>query len=96
MSQLPRELALRIALAARVLPDVDVPRLIEILHEKVGVPLDDEKLKSAVLNCLDSYYMLEARSKKIIKSSNYQPEDIELKNALSEKSTSSIASKLTK
>ncbi len=52
MSQLPRELALRIALAARVLPDVDVPRLIEILHEKVGSPLDDEKLKSITVTNL--------------------------------------------
>ncbi len=52
MSQLPRELALRIALAARVLPDVDVPKLIEILHEKVGMPLDDEKLKSVTVTNL--------------------------------------------
>jgi nitrogen fixation protein NifX len=52
MSQLPRELALRIALAARVLPDVDVPRLIEILHDKVGSPLDDEKLKSVTVTNL--------------------------------------------
>lgn len=52
MSQLPRELALRIALAARVLPDVDAARLIEILHEKVGMPLDDEKLKSITVTNL--------------------------------------------
>lgn len=52
MNQLPRELALRIALAARVLPDVDVPKLIEILHEKVGMPLDDEKLKSITVTNL--------------------------------------------
>jgi len=52
MTQLPRELALRIALAARVLPDVDVPKLIEILHEKVGTPLDDEKLKAVTVTNL--------------------------------------------
>ncbi len=52
MNPLPRELALRIALAARVLPDVDVPKLIEILHEKVGMPLDDEKLKSITVTNL--------------------------------------------
>ncbi len=52
MSQLPRELALRIALAARVLPDVNVQKLIEILHEKVGTPLDDEKLKSITVTNL--------------------------------------------
>lgn len=52
MTQLSRDLALRIALAARVLPDVDVTRLIEILHEKVGTPLDDEKLKSVTVTNL--------------------------------------------
>jgi len=52
MSQLSRELALRIALAARVLPGVDVPKLIGILHEKVGSPLDDEKLKAITVTNL--------------------------------------------
>lgn len=52
MSQLSRELALRIALAARVLPGVDVPQLIGILHEKVGTPLDDEKLKAITVTNL--------------------------------------------
>lgn len=52
MMQLSRELALRIALASRVLPGVDVQRLIDILHEKVGRPLDDEKLKSITVTNL--------------------------------------------
>lgn len=52
MSQLSRELALRIALATRVLPGVDVPKLIGILHEKVGSPLDDEKLKAITVTNL--------------------------------------------
>ncbi|AEF99862.1 dinitrogenase iron-molybdenum cofactor biosynthesis protein [Methylomonas methanica] len=52
MSQLSRELALRIALATRVLPGVDVPQLIGILHEKVGSPLDDEKLKAITVTNL--------------------------------------------
>ncbi|MCQ8128870.1 dinitrogenase iron-molybdenum cofactor biosynthesis protein [Methylomonas rivi] len=52
MNQLSRELALRIALATRVLPGVDVPQLIGILHEKVGSPLDDEKLKSITVTNL--------------------------------------------
>lgn len=52
MSQLPRELALRIALAARVLPGVDVKQLIDILHDKVGRPLDDEKLKAITVTNL--------------------------------------------
>jgi nitrogen fixation protein NifX len=52
MNQLPRELALRIALASRVLPDVSVPKLIGILHDKVGSPLDDEKLKAITVTNL--------------------------------------------
>jgi len=52
MSQLSRELALRIALASRVLPGVDVQRLIDILHDKVGQPLDDEKLKAITVTNL--------------------------------------------
>ncbi len=52
MSQLSRELALRIALASRVLPGVDVQRLIDIMHDKVGRPLDDDKLKSITVTNL--------------------------------------------
>lgn len=52
MTQLSRDLALRIALAARVLPGVDVQQLIDILHEKVGRPLDDEKLKAITVTNL--------------------------------------------
>lgn len=52
MTSLSRELALRIALAARILPGVDVPRLIGILHDKVGSPLDDEKLKAITVTNL--------------------------------------------
>ena len=52
MSQLSRELALRIALAARVLPGVDIPKLVGILHDKVGSPLDDEKLKAITVTNL--------------------------------------------
>lgn len=52
MTQLSRDLALRIALAARVLPGVGVQQLIDILHEKVGRPLDDEKLKAITVTNL--------------------------------------------
>ena len=52
MEALPRELALRIALASRILPGIDVPRLLEILHERLGPPLDDEKLKSITVTNL--------------------------------------------
>jgi nitrogen fixation protein NifX len=39
-----RDTALRIALAARTLPDVDLPTLIDVLNERLGPPLDLEKL----------------------------------------------------
>jgi len=52
MQQLSRELALRIALASRVLPGVDVKKLLGVLHEKVGSPLDDEKLKAITVTNL--------------------------------------------
>lgn len=52
MSQLSREIALRIALAARVLPGVDLPKLISIMHDKVGSPLTDEKLKAITVTNL--------------------------------------------
>ena len=52
MSQLSRELALRIALATRVLPGVDIQKLVGVLHAKVGSPLDDEKLKSITVTNL--------------------------------------------
>jgi nitrogen fixation protein NifX len=52
MSQLPRDLALRIALASRVLPGVGIEKLISLLHSKVGSPLDDQKLKSITVTNL--------------------------------------------
>ncbi len=52
MTQLSREHALRIALASRVLPGVDVPTLIGILHDKVGSPLDGDKLKAITVTNL--------------------------------------------
>jgi len=39
-----RDTALRIALAARTLPDVDLATLISVLNERLGPPLDLEKL----------------------------------------------------
>lgn len=52
MEQLDRGLALRIALASRILPGVDVGDLVSILHDRVGSPLDDEKLKSVTVTNL--------------------------------------------
>ncbi|MBV5302165.1 MAG: dinitrogenase iron-molybdenum cofactor biosynthesis protein [Methylococcales bacterium] len=52
MNQLSQELALRIALASRVLPDVGIPKLITVLHEKLGNPLNDEKLKAITVTNL--------------------------------------------
>lgn len=46
MNTLSKDLALRIGLAARVLPAVDISRLLDILQERLGTPLTDEKLKS--------------------------------------------------
>ena len=40
-------------LASRILPGIDVPSLLEILHERVGYPLDDEKLKSITVTNLN-------------------------------------------
>ena len=52
MAELTREIALRIALAARVLPDMSVGKLLDILHDRVGAPLDDEKLKAITVTNL--------------------------------------------
>ena len=52
MENLDRELALRIALAARILPGVPLSELLEILHGLLGVPLSDEKLKSVTVTNL--------------------------------------------
>lgn len=52
MEALDRELALRIALASRVLPGVELGELLDILHERVGSPLDDEALKRVTVTNL--------------------------------------------
>jgi nitrogen fixation protein NifX len=52
MDALPRELALRIALATRVLPGMTIAKLIGALHDSVGSPLDDERLKSVTVTNL--------------------------------------------
>ena len=52
MAELNREIALRIALAARVLPDMSIAKLLDILHDRVGTPLDDEKLKAVTVTNL--------------------------------------------
>ena len=40
-----RETALRIALAARALPEVGVGRLLDILHQRIEGELDEESLQ---------------------------------------------------
>jgi nitrogen fixation protein NifX len=52
MAELTRDIALRIALAAKVLPGVGIPKLLDILHQRVGTPLDDEKLKAVTVTNL--------------------------------------------
>ncbi len=44
--QISRDVALRVGLAARVLPGVDPARLIGVLESIVGLPLDEQKLES--------------------------------------------------
>ena len=49
---LPRELALRIALAARVLPGTDVRQLISVLEKRIGLPLTESKLTTVTVTHL--------------------------------------------
>lgn len=49
-----REIALRIGLAARVLPDTSPRRLMEMLIEKLGSPLTEEKLAHVTVTQLKS------------------------------------------
>ena len=43
---LSRELALRIGLAARALPDTDAKRLFTVLTDCIGLPITEEKIGS--------------------------------------------------
>ena len=47
-----RELALRIGLAARALPDTDAKRLFKVLTDCVGLPLTEEKISGINLHAL--------------------------------------------
>ncbi len=49
---LSRELALRVGLAARVLPGVDARRLLDVLNERVGSPISEKKLASVTVTHL--------------------------------------------
>lgn len=49
---LSRELALRIGLAARALPDTDAKRLLSVLTDCIGLPITEEKLTGINLNTL--------------------------------------------
>jgi nitrogen fixation protein NifX len=49
---LSREVALRIALAARILPDVGVGQLLEILHRRISGDLTEESLKGITVTDL--------------------------------------------
>jgi nitrogen fixation protein NifX len=52
MAELARDIALRIALAAKVLPGISIAHLLDVLHDRVGKPLDDEKLKAVTVTNL--------------------------------------------
>jgi nitrogen fixation protein NifX len=58
MSQdaLSRELALRIGLAARALPDTNAERLLKVLTSELGLPITEEKLASLNLKTLKTAY----------------------------------------
>ena len=58
MSQntLSRELALRIGLAARALPDTSVQRLMTVLTDVLGLPITEEKLATLNLKTLKTAY----------------------------------------
>jgi nitrogen fixation protein NifX len=49
---LSRELALRIGLAARALPDTDAKRLLSVLTDCIGLPITEEKIVGIDLNTL--------------------------------------------
>lgn len=51
---LTREVALRVGLAARVLPDTNARQLLEVLIEKLGAPLTEEKLGHVTVTQLKS------------------------------------------
>jgi hypothetical protein len=51
---LSRELALRIGLAARALPDTDAKRLFKVLTHCVGLPLTEDKIGGITLQSLKS------------------------------------------
>lgn len=52
MPALSRDAALRIALAARVLPGVDVGQLLEILHRRIDGEINEETLKAITVTQL--------------------------------------------
>lgn len=52
IANIDRDTALRIALAARTLPDVDLGTLIEVLNQRLGPPLDLEKLSRVTVTHL--------------------------------------------
>lgn len=49
---LTREIALRIGLAAKVLPGIDVRQLMQVLDNRVGAPLTEAKLKKVTVTHL--------------------------------------------
>lgn len=51
-NSLPRELALRIGLAAKVLPETDPERLLKVIDDAVGLPLTAAKLQALTVKKL--------------------------------------------
>ena len=51
-ASLPRELALRLGLAARVLPGTDISQLLAVLEKRIGLPLTEKKLTTVTVTHL--------------------------------------------
>lgn len=49
---IPRELALRLGLAARVLPGTDISQLLTVLEKRIGLPLTEQKLTTVTVTHL--------------------------------------------
>ncbi|TNE77879.1 MAG: dinitrogenase iron-molybdenum cofactor biosynthesis protein, partial [Gammaproteobacteria bacterium] len=52
VANLSRDAALRIALAARILPDIGVAKLLEILHQRIDGELTLERLATVTVTDL--------------------------------------------
>lgn len=72
-------------------------RLIRLKEKLASIEyLGNPELETSINKCLDSFYVLEARLKKVAKKETTIPTDSTLKTALTTMSMKNISSKLTK